>query len=203
MREDLAANGEVFRFQFTDGIKQLPPEGGIIAVSVAGVPYAWGWKLTEDEGLVPLGDLAGTELLVTLNHDGIKTINSMDKLLFGEDALTDKAFLTPRVHLFGKSWDGVQPPTLELGVESVTPERPEKSLYRVNQVTGRWQQSIRFTPGENGAWNVSAATRSWGPDRGFLLSENGWKSGQYELKSYLTRRDQNSPCRISCDLLLM
>ncbi|MBL8816358.1 MAG: hypothetical protein JNL58_10025 [Planctomyces sp.] len=192
LREDIAAGGEVFRFQFSDGIKQMPEEGAIFAVSVGGVPYAWGWKLTADEGVVPLGDLAGTELLVTLDYADIKAINSTNKLLFGEDALTEKAMLTPRVHLFGKTWDVGQPPALELGIVSVYPELPEKSLYQVAEVDGRWKQSKAFAPGENGAWNVSTATTSWGPDRGFLLVENGWRSGQYELRAYLTRRDQNS-----------
>ncbi|MCA9060785.1 MAG: hypothetical protein KDA85_19870, partial [Planctomycetaceae bacterium] len=182
-RQNISESGETFQFTFTEEIERLPDNGGEFSLSVAGVPHAWAWRLTNDNRIEPLGIAAKPELQTELDTGKIVPLKYAPVLLLGKDGL-DNA-VEPRVYLHGGDWQSWQRTTLNIQLLKESPSGDPTSLAEFSELTAARHSSISFQPGENGAWNVSTTTTPWSGGS-FSLNQNGLRSGRYAIRAQLS-----------------
>ena len=156
------------------------------AMSVAGVPHVWRWRL-EDHGavLIAADDPQIRADLTVQESNDLKTRRIDDELLLGEKG--DEVKLDIRLHIhggqFGFSQNHTRRHELKLRIGRLNSVGPQTTIFD-EDVYMRQSESIQVGPGKNGAWNFSTNTSSY-EKIGYQLKSNGLGPGKYELTAEL------------------
>ena len=181
------ADGFVFRAEFRSEIEQTIGDSSYeFGVSVAGVPHAWWWQLT-DGSPVPVKGVR--TFLDVDNFAEVIPVPDVPELLIGKDWRRSK--LRPAVFLHDVAFDREQLLLLHIraaGSDSATPIPVTKEPIPVK---GRFAETVMAAPGENNVWQISTRTDPYGIPP-FEPAQIGLKNGRYECKASLQMIDRSS-----------
>ena len=184
---DLSAEGHTFIIRFKREVEQAAGNDALeFGLSVAGIPHAWWWKLS-DGVLTPLdGDVPRVRtLLKVLDDSEVKPVVGAPTLMLGEG--WQKAKLRPSVFLHGGRFDsGDWRLSLRCQRRSTDGRDPDMELPFV--VTKRFVETVKVAPGENGAWLFSTTTEPYSLPS-FVPVKFGIQNGGYDLIASLRRID--------------
>lgn len=193
---NLPERGQVFRYEFDSGIRQSfslnpqhPEQSELeFSVSVAGIPQAWRWRLTEN-GIRSMSDdefFVRGEIKVANLKEAVPVANR-SKIIIGEN--WKQAKLDANVFLHGGNFSGDQQPwKLDLRVENMVNRQQISVLSDPIDIQRRWNQSVTIAPGEAGAWNFSITSQPYGI-QGLQLPLFGLQDGSFDLIVRLTQGD--------------
>lgn len=194
---NLPESGQVFRYTFDSTIRQSfslnpqHPENSELefSVSVAGIPQAYRWRLTEN-GIRSMSDdefFIRSELDVT-NPKEATPVTNQSKIIIG--ANWDQTQLKANVFLHGGNFSSEQQRwKLDIRVENMISRQQISVLTDPVSIQRRWQQSVTILPGEEGTWNFSTSSQPYGI-QGLHLPNFGLQDGRFELIALLTS-DEN------------
>lgn len=196
---NLSDQGQTFRYEFENRIRQSfsvnpqSPEQSELefSVSVAGIPQAWRWKLTENGVRSMSNDqiFIRSELEVA-NPTEAAPIAGQSKIIIGEN--WKQAKLNANVFLHGGDFSGEQDPwKLDLRVEDTVSRQQVSVLTNPINVSRRWNQTVSVSPGENGTWNFSTDSQPYGI-RDLNLQTFGLQAGRFDLIAVLSQRNDRS-----------
>ncbi|MEO2017610.1 MAG: hypothetical protein ABGZ53_24920 [Fuerstiella sp.] len=194
---NVTSDGTVFEFTFKNGIVQALRQDDIerddkaleFSVSVAGIPYAWHWRLDKD----------GPELLsdeptvrIELNHQNpqeAKSVADSPKYVFGKN--WDLARLDVRAHIhggdFSRNDDPWQLDIKLLNDSAFGRKQPESLLDAPFQLDRRYREKITMAPGEKNAWRFLTHTELYGLSDLRISDHDFEEAGRYKLIAQLKR----------------
>ncbi|MEP3478777.1 MAG: hypothetical protein ABJZ55_05990 [Fuerstiella sp.] len=188
-KPDLQDEPNRFEFAFSDELQSRL--GGIdnleFAMSVAGIPHAWRWRLGEDGVTLISPDDPVVRIDLSLqNPNEVRPFHQSGNLLLGAD--WKQAKLDIRMHLHGGQFGTRKfqaEHELRLNLERQGSNQSLGTIFGAIDVFTFRPESIRVSAGKNGAWNFSTQTTSY-EKRGLQIhQENSLGAGRYELVAEL------------------
>lgn len=179
------------RFEFVFSGELQSRLGGIddleFAMSVAGIPHAWRWRLEEDGVTLISPDDPLVRMDLSLqNPNEVRPFDQGGNLLLGAD--WKKAKLDIRMHLHGGQFGlrKYEPEhELRLNLERQDSNQSLGTIFgAINIFTSR-PESIRVSEGKDKAWNFSTQTSSYEKLGLQINQENSLGAGRYELVAEL------------------
>ncbi len=164
------------------------------SVSVAGIPYAWHWRLYENDAPELLLDDEPTvrvELNQTNRKDVVPVADS-PTYLFGENWKDVR--LDVRAHIHGGQFDHrdhqwqLDIKRLNEGMSNTS--RPMSILSEPIKLGSHHHETIRIASGKNHVWNFSTHTELHGPGD-LSIIQIGNVAGRYKLIGQLKRIDSD------------
>ncbi len=156
----LPANGHTFTIRFRPEVEEVLGEDGIeFGLSLAGIPHAWWWKLSDGVQTPIDGDTPQIRtFLKVANPAEVKLVAGVPELMLGEG--WQKAQLQPSVFLHGGEFDsgGWK---LSLNFQRQGTDGRDPATEMPFDVTNRFVEKVTVTPGENNAWLFSTTTEPW------------------------------------------
>ncbi len=183
----LNADGHIFRIPFNASeIRKVLSEDGLeFGVSVAGIPHAWWWTLTDGSPRLLEGNLPRIRTFLTVdNSTEVPPVATAPNLLLG--AGWDKAKMTARVFIHGGQFDDDWELSLFfLRKETEAPIRARELPFKV---TSRHVETVRMSAGENGLWQFSTTTEPYAVSA-FTPGQFQLQNGIYDLNAVLEHRE--------------
>jgi hypothetical protein len=187
-KAELEKGSNKFNFVFSDELRRLlnETEKQEFAMSVAGIPQVWRWRLENDGPVLLASDkpVISAELTVQESAD-VKVLKLNDELLLGAD--WPKAKLDVSLHIHGGQFgfrQGVFTPRHEVKLRLAKQNAPSITVYNQDVYT-RQVETIEVSSAENGAWNFSTNTASY-QKIGYQIAQNNLQAGKYELIAELS-----------------
>ncbi|MCP4855303.1 MAG: hypothetical protein GY903_12500 [Fuerstiella sp.] len=194
--------GNVFTFTFRNDIVQAFRRDDFVqdgndlefSVSVAGIPYAWHWRLNENDAPeLLLNDEPTVRIkLRQTNSKEVKPVADSPTYLFGENWV-DVRF-DVRAHIHGGRFDHRdhqwQLDIKRLNDGVINRSRPISILSEPIKLGSHHDETIRVASGMNNVWHFSTHTELHGPGD-LPISEIGEDAGRYKLIGQLKRIDSD------------
>ncbi|MEO2018694.1 MAG: hypothetical protein ABGZ53_30450 [Fuerstiella sp.] len=202
-------DGNVFTFTFRNDIVQAFRDDDFVqdgndlefGVSVAGIPYAWRWRLNENDAPELLLDDEPTvriELRQTSSKE-VKPVADSRIYLFGENWRVfgenwRDVRLDVRAHIHGGRFDHHnhqwQLDIKRLNDGVINKSQPMSILHEPIKLGSHHHETITIASGKNNVWNFSTHTELYG--LGDLpISEIGEYAGRYKVIGQLRRIDSD------------
>ena len=184
----LNADGDKFTIPFESRIRKVLSEDGLeFGISIAGIPHGWWWKLADSSPQLLDGDRPQIRAFLDVDNVAeVKPVPGLPGLLLGEG--WDKAKLTARAFIHGGSFNNDQ--ELRLYFLRQGTEAPIRATDAPFQVRGRFVETVKITPGENGVWQFSTTTDPYAV-AGFTPDQKQLKNGIYDLHAVLEQPGSN------------
>ena len=153
-------------------------------VSLAGIPHAWWWQLTDGEK--PTTAKGVRSFLTVENSTEVIPVPEVPALLLGKD--WRKAKLRSTVFLHEVPFDREQ--TLFLNVNSTGSKVSTPARDRPFPVKRRFMETVKAGAGESGIWKISTLTEPYGIPS-FEPGPFGLTNGNYKLLASLETIDRS------------
>lgn len=188
-----------FGFVFSDELRSSLSGTDALefSMSVAGIPHAWRWRLNDDGAtlIAPDEPIVRTDLSLQ-NPAAVREFSTGGSLLLGAD--WKKAKLDVQMHLHGGQFGSRQfeaEHELRLNIVRQDSNQPPVTVFGAVDVFTSRPESIRVSPGENGAWNFSTQTSSYEKLGLQINEESSLGAGKYELVAELRTLASNRRVR--------
>ena len=152
------ADGSTLKISFRPDIEQVLDEEGLeFGISVAGVPHAWWWKLTDGSPVILEGTPEVRAFLTVDNELEVPPIARSPGLLLGKG--WRKAKMSAQAFLHGDQFnDGW---SLDLHLQRTSIEGAIRFQDPPFVVRSRFVETVTMSPGENGVWRFSTMTAGY------------------------------------------
>lgn len=192
------ADNYTFQVEFTSEIeKALNDDGLEFGISVAGIPHAWWWKLTDGRPVLLEGVPQVRAFLTIDNEQEVKPIAKSPQLLLGPG--WQKAKLSVNTYLHGGQFDDGWSLDLFFSREG------QNGVIRLQAppfaAKGRYLETVRISPGENGVWMFSTHTKGYSIAP-FLPAQYQLGNGKYQLTAALQKLNINTDPAMFEDVIL-
>jgi hypothetical protein len=175
------ADGEQFQIRFDPSIRRSLNESGLeFGLSVAGIPQAWWWTMTDGRLKLLEGQ---ADVRVQLNVDNemeLPAVAKFPQLLFGKG--WQKARFSATAFLHGSTFES----PWQLGLQFRRTD--SGNVIRLKDppfaVRSRYRETVKILPGEGGQWLFSSQTSAWSIPV-FEPSAFGLQNGTYSLEAVL------------------
>jgi len=198
-KAELEKGANKFDFVFSDALRRRLSGSQELefAMSVAGIPQVWRWRLQDDGPVLMASDdpVIRAELTVQESED-VKVLKLNDELLLGADWKNAK--LDVRLHIHGGQFgyrQGVFTRRHQVKLRLAKQNASSSITVYDQDVYTRQVETIDVSAAENGAWNFSTNTASY-QTIGYQIAQNNLPAGKYELIAELsTPRDTGTLAR--------
>jgi hypothetical protein len=175
------ADGEQFQIRFNPAIRRSLNESGLeFGLSVAGIPQAWWWKMTDGSLSLLEGEEHVRVQLSVDNEMELRPVAKYPELLMGKG--WQKAKFSATAFLHGSTFEDPWQLGLQFRrTDSGTVIRLKDPPYAVRS---RYRETVKILPGEGGQWLFSSQTSAWSIPV-FEPSAFGLQNGAYTLEAVL------------------